>query len=487
MPFVYVASDPPAPQAEAIIVRKDSPLKTLADLRGKKVALNRGSNVHYLLLKALESAKLTVKDIEVVYLAPGDARPAYESGKVDAWVIWDPFLAAAEQAGSRALANGEHLVDNRLFYIARREFAEQQPDLLRTVLAEFQNLSEWESQHAEESAKILAESSGIAYEALLVTEKRHPYGLQPISDAVLDTQQEIANGFRKTGPDPEGHSHSRCLLAQRRVCCQAMNTPDSPSSRAFLPAILPWLAPLGSVLLWQLVSQLGWLPENLLPAPLSILRAGVDSLRHRQLLMHLAVSSGRAATGTLIGASIGLLLGLLTGLSRRAQLLLDGPLQMVRAVPALALVPLVIVWFGLGEIAKIFIVVITVIFPVYLNTFHGVRSVDPQLLEMARVYHLRGFALYRHVILPGALPSVLVGLRFALGMSWIVIIVAETLGASSGLGYLAATAREFMQTDILVLTIVLWALLGKAADLLARRLERWLLPWQPTSQRLSVE
>jgi len=195
--FVYVATDPPAPLAEAIIVRKDSPLKSLADLRGKKVALNRGSNVHYLLVKALESAKLSLKDIEVVYLAPGDARPAYESGKVDAWVIWDPFLAAAEQAGSRALANGEHLVANRLFYVARREFAEKQPDLLRTVLDEFQSLSDWESKHPEESAKILAESSGIAYEALLVTEKRHTYGLQPISDAVLEAQQEIADSFRK--------------------------------------------------------------------------------------------------------------------------------------------------------------------------------------------------------------------------------------------------------------------------------------------------
>ena len=195
--FVYVASDPPAPLAEAIVVRKDSPLKTLADLRGKKVALNRGSNVHYLLVKALESAKLSLKDIEVVYLAPGDARPAFETGKVDAWVIWDPFLAAAEEAGSRVLATGEHLVDNRLFYVARREFAEQEPELLRTVLSEFKNLSDWESTHAEESAKILAESSGIGYEALLVAEKRHAYGIQPITDAVLDAQQQIADSFRK--------------------------------------------------------------------------------------------------------------------------------------------------------------------------------------------------------------------------------------------------------------------------------------------------
>ena len=195
--FVYVASDPPAPKAEAIIVRKDSPLKTVADLRGKKIALNRGSNVHYLLVKALESAGLSINDIEVVYLAPGDARPAYESGKVDAWVIWDPFLAAAEQAGSRALTDGEHLVDNRFFYVARRQFAEAEPALLRTVLAEFQTLSEWESEHAEDSAKILAESSGVSYQALLVSEKRQAHELQPITDSVLDTQQQIASSFRK--------------------------------------------------------------------------------------------------------------------------------------------------------------------------------------------------------------------------------------------------------------------------------------------------
>lgn len=252
-------------------------------------------------------------------------------------------------------------------------------------------------------------------------------------------------------------------------------------------AILPWIAPAVLLTSWQALSMLGFIPRSLLPAPLEVLAAALNAFRHQGLLAHLAVSALRATAGLLIGAALGLVLGLLTGLSRPLQLLLDGPMQMLRAVPALALVPLVILWFGLGETAKVFIVVISVLFPVYLNTFHGVRSVDPQLVEMARVYDVRGFALYREVILPGALPSVLIGLRFALGMSWLVMIVAETLGASSGLGYVAATAREFMQMDVLVLTIVLWALLGRAADLLARRLERALLPWQPKSQRLSAE
>jgi sulfonate transport system permease protein len=218
-----------------------------------------------------------------------------------------------------------------------------------------------------------------------------------------------------------------------------------------------------------------------------VLIAAVKLLRDGALLTHLAVSALRAAAGLVVGATIGLLLGLATGLSRKVQLVLDTPMQMLRAVPALAIVPLVILWFGLGETAKLFIVSVTVVFPVYLNTFHGVRSVEPQLIEMAGVYRVSGFQLYREIILPGALPSILVGLRFALGLSWLVLIVAESIGATQGLGYVAMNAREFMQMDVLVLTIVLWAVLGKLADVLARWLERRLLPWQPGTQRLSLE
>jgi sulfonate transport system substrate-binding protein len=197
VPFVYIATDPPAPKAEAIVVRKDSPVKTIADLKGKKIALNRGSNVHFLLVKALEKVNLTLKDVEVVYLAPGDARPAFDSGQVDAWVIWDPFLASAELAGARIIANGEGLVDNHLFYVARRSFAEKHPELVRLVLEEYQALSTWESQNAEESARISAESSGIAYDALLKSEKRLSFGLRPITPEILAKQQIIADTFRK--------------------------------------------------------------------------------------------------------------------------------------------------------------------------------------------------------------------------------------------------------------------------------------------------
>jgi sulfonate transport system permease protein len=257
--------------------------------------------------------------------------------------------------------------------------------------------------------------------------------------------------------------------------------------KAAFQRVAPWVAPCVLLALWELLSRLGAVSSELLPAPLAVLRAGVQALLHGALLRHLGVSALRAFAGLVIGGTIGVVLGLITGLSRTMQLLLDGPLQMFRAVPALAITPLVILWFGLGETAKLFIVVITVVFPVYLNTFHGVRSVDPQLIEMARVFKLSRTAFYREVVLPGALPSMLVGVRFALGLSWLVLIVAETLGATEGLGYVAMNAREFMQMDMLVLSIVLWALLGKLADITARALERVLLPWQPRVQRLGVE
>jgi sulfonate transport system permease protein len=265
---------------------------------------------------------------------------------------------------------------------------------------------------------------------------------------------------------------------------------DSPALTAgerVRQKLAPWIAPIVLLLAWEISSRTGLLPKVLLPAPLDVARAGVNAVEHGSLLSHLGVSALRAAVGLLIGSSLGLVLGLLTGLSRKLQLVLDTPLQMLRAVPALALVPLVILWFGLGETAKLFIVSVTVVFPVYLNTFHGVRSVDPQLVEMAHTYRVSGYQLYREIILPGALPSILVGLRFALGLSWLVLIVAETIGATQGLGYVAMNAREFMQMDMLVLTIVLWAILGKLADVLARTLERRLLPWQPRTQRMAAE
>ena len=251
-------------------------------------------------------------------------------------------------------------------------------------------------------------------------------------------------------------------------------------ARGLWQRLLPWLLPILLLLFWQLASVAGWLNHRVLPAPTEVLVAFWQLLSSGDLFRHLAVSFARVAAGFVIGAGLGLLLGLLTGVSRLGETLLDTTLQMLRNIPPLAILPLVILWFGIDESAKVFLVAFAVLFPVYLNTYHGIRSLDPQLLEMARSYGLSGNALFRQVVLPGALPSILVGIRYALGIAWIILIVAETLSATSGIGYLAANAREFLQTDIVVLSILLYAALGKAVDVAARLLEKRWLRWHPS-------
>ena len=198
-----------------------------------------------------------------------------------------------------------------------------------------------------------------------------------------------------------------------------------------------------------------------------------------ELWLHLKTSLWRATVGFVIGAGLGLLLGLLTGSFCHAETLLDTTLQMVRNIPALALIPLVILWFGIDETAKLFLLAVGVFFPVYLNTFHGIRSADQGLIEMAKSYGLSGWPLYRDVILPAAMPSILVGVRFSLGLVWVLLIVAETISAQAGIGYMTMNAREFLQTDVVLVGILLYALLGKLADLFSRRLERHCLRWNP--------
>ena len=256
----------------------------------------------------------------------------------------------------------------------------------------------------------------------------------------------------------------------------------SPPESAWRQRALPWALPLLLLVAWEVASACGWLSTRVLPEPGSVLTAFWTLLRSGELWQHVAVSTGRALAGLAVGGGLGLLLGLLTGTFRNAETLLDTSFQMLRNIPALALIPLVILWFGIDEGAKLFLVSVGVFFPIYLNTFHGIRSVDKGLIEMAKSYGLSGWALYRHVILPGALPSVLVGLRFSLGLMWVLLIVAETISAQAGIGYLTMNAREFLQTDVVLVGILLYAALGKLADVLAKGLERWWLRWHPGYQ-----
>jgi sulfonate transport system permease protein len=241
-----------------------------------------------------------------------------------------------------------------------------------------------------------------------------------------------------------------------------------------------WILPLVLLATWQAGATFGIISSTILPDPIDIGRAAIRLLRDGELQHSMSVSALRALAGLFVGGAIGLTFGFANGMSRWSEAVTDTTLQMVRNVPHLALIPLVILWFGIDEGAKLFLVALGVFFPIYLNTLHGIRSVDPQLIEMGRSYGMNSASLFRRVILPGALPSIFVGLRYGLGITWLTLIVAETIAAQSGIGYMAMQAREFMQTDIVVLAIIIYALLGKLADSIVRFLERSLLSWNQT-------
>jgi sulfonate transport system substrate-binding protein len=195
-PLLYVASEPPNPQGEAILVQKDSPIQTIADLKGKKIALNKGSNVHYLLVKTLEKAGLSYSDIKPVFMPPADARAAFERKNIDAWAIWDPYFAAAQQAtGARILADGRNIVANREFFLASQSFAKKYPDRLEIMLKAINEVDKWAQPRPSEVANILSPLIGIQAQILEQAEKRKVYGVQPITEEVVAYQQQLADTF----------------------------------------------------------------------------------------------------------------------------------------------------------------------------------------------------------------------------------------------------------------------------------------------------
>jgi len=192
--LVYVGNEPPAPRAEKVLVPKDSPIKSLADLKDKRVVLNKGSNVHYLLVKALESVNLKYSDVEVAFLPPADARAAFERGAVDAWVIWDPFGAAAEaQLGARIVADGSGIVNNYNFYIASRPFVQKHPQVIASALEAINETGEWVGQNQKEAAAIVAPQIGLPVEVAAVSVSRYGYGVKPLTDDVIRHQQQMAD------------------------------------------------------------------------------------------------------------------------------------------------------------------------------------------------------------------------------------------------------------------------------------------------------
>lgn len=197
--LVYVGYEPPAPLAEAILVPKDSSIQTLADLKGKRIALNRASNVHWFLLKTLHKAGLSFHDIKPAYLTPPSARSAFESGQIDAWAIWDPYLSGALSNGPRILTTAQDIVANREFFLASRKFSENYPELLRETLHQVAQTDDWAQMHKSEISHLLATQTGLPYDTVYSAIKTRNFGYAPMNEDIIQEQQEVSDGLLKEG------------------------------------------------------------------------------------------------------------------------------------------------------------------------------------------------------------------------------------------------------------------------------------------------
>ncbi|MGV9789093.1 ABC transporter permease [Streptomyces sp. NPDC003435] len=266
--------------------------------------------------------------------------------------------------------------------------------------------------------------------------------------------------------------------------------PASPTLQRLVPASsrrtrLPrWLrrttGPLALLALWQLLSATGVLAPDVLASPGRIAQVAGDLTADGSLPSAMAISLQRVAAGLVLGTVIGTGLALVSGLFRIGEDVIDAPVQMLRTVPFVGLIPLFIIWFGIGEAPKIAIITLGVTFPLYLNVYAGIRGVDSQLIEAGESLGLSRWGLVRHVVLPGALPGALTGLRYSLGIAWLALVFAEQVNADSGIGFLMVQARDFLRTDVIVVCLIVYAFLGLLADFIVRSLERLLLRWRPT-------
>ncbi|WP_329310698.1 ABC transporter permease [Streptomyces sp. NBC_01262] len=238
------------------------------------------------------------------------------------------------------------------------------------------------------------------------------------------------------------------------------------------------IGPVGLLAAWYLGSVTGVLPENVLASPVDVVRQAVELTSSGELPRAIAASGRRAATGFVIGAAIALALSLTAGLFRLGEDVIDASMGMFRAIPWVGLIPLFIVWFGIDETPKIALVALGVTYPLYFNIYGGIRSADSQLVEAARMLGLGRLGLIRYVILPSALPGALVGLRYALSTAWLALVFGEQINADAGIGYLMSNAEQYFRTDVIVLCLAVYAILGLLCDFVVRLLSKRLLSWR---------
>ena len=240
------------------------------------------------------------------------------------------------------------------------------------------------------------------------------------------------------------------------------------------------LGPLLLLLYWAVLSAAGYLESRILPAPWAVVTTGVELVREGRLQANLAVSAERAGAGLLFGAAAGVALALVSGLSRLGGYLIDGMVQLKRGVPILAVIPFMVLWFGIGEGMKVATIAITVFFPIYLQTHSALKAIELRQVELAETLRLSRLQFLRHVVVPAALPGFLTGLRFGATSAWLALVVVEQLNATSGIGYMVTLARDYAQTDVMLVGLVVYALLGLSSDAAVRLVEARALRWRRT-------
>lgn len=270
-------------------------------------------------------------------------------------------------------------------------------------------------------------------------------------------------------------------MSQKTSNMQSMLTKEKRSWLSYIPNPLhAWIIPVILIVVWEGAAALQYISPRLLPAPSLIVKQFFLLVQSGEFFEHLAISSYRAGLGFVLGSLAGLLIGVFTGLGKLVEKTLDPSLQMLRTIPLLSLIPLFILWFGVGEFSKVLMIALGAFFPVYVNTFLGIRSVEVRLYEVTKILQYTRLQLITKLIIPAALPNILLGIRLALGVSWLVLVVAEMMGTSAGLGYMIQDARAYSQTDKVFVGIVMFAVIGKLTDSLTKLLERRWLRWRDT-------
>lgn len=284
-------------------------------------------------------------------------------------------------------------------------------------------------------------------------------------------------------PQPQETGHGTALKGQEKTASQGSALRRKWRLSKVVAAVLKDIVigaaiPVALLILWQLAASAGYISPVFLPSPASILRAFGTLATSEHLFHHLLVSMGRAGLGFLIGGAAGLLLGLVTGLFRKAQYLLDPSIQVLRLVPHLAIAPLIILWFGFGETSKIAIIVTGSFFPLYINTFLGIRNVDNKLFEVASILGFSPLKRLIRLIIPASLPDILIGVRISLAVSWIGLVVAELIGSQAGIGFLINQAKQNSETSVIFVGIIIFAVIGKLIDSLMKGFESKWLSWR---------